>query len=269
MAGDRTPPVLEGRGVVVGYGREPDVVREVDVAIRNGGIFCLVGPNGAGKSSLMAALAGIVAPRSGTIGLSGVPLSDIHRRERARRIGYLPQIVRPSIAYTVYELVALGRYPHATGLGFESGADQDAIRNAMRLTHTDHLASRLFSEISGGERQRVLIASVLSCTPDVILLDEPTASLDITRSADVFAALEDLAMAGRAVGVVTHDLNLAGQFADEVALMSKGRIAACGAPGTVLTAERLSAAYGDGFTLVEQPDTDVPAVLPARKAKRR
>jgi iron complex transport system ATP-binding protein len=139
----------------------------------------------------------------------------------------------------------------------------------MRLTHTDYLAKRLFSEISGGERQRVLIASVLACEPEVILLDEPTASLDITRSADVFAALEELALTGRAIGVVTHDLNLAGQFADEVALLFAGRIVASGPPGEVLTAERLSAAYGDGFVLVDQPGSDVPAVLPARKAKRR
>jgi iron complex transport system ATP-binding protein len=265
---NRAPEIIiEGRKVSVGYGRAPDVVRGVDMAIRNGRTFCLVGPTGAGKSTLLAVLAGIVPPRSGDVLLSGRPLNYIHRRERARRIGYLPQIVRPSISYTVYELVALGRYPHSTGLGFESEADRAAIWHAMTLTHTQHLATRHFNEISGGERQRVLIASVLSCEPEVILLDEPTASLDITRGADVFAALEELAGTGRAVGVVTHDLNLAGQFADEVALISRGEIIADGPPASVLTEDRLSEAYGDGFTLVPRPGSDVPAVLPDRKAR--
>jgi iron complex transport system ATP-binding protein len=213
-------------------------------------------------------MAGIGALRSGEVRLSGRPLGGVSRRERARRIGYLPQIVRPSVAYTVYELVALGRYPHASGLGFESGADRDAIRRAMSLTHTHHLAARPFSEISGGERQRALIASVLAGEPEVILLDEPTASLDIARSAEVFIALKELAHLGRAVGVVTHDLNLAGQLADEVVLMSEGCIIAAGPPASVLAEKPLRAAYGDGFVLVPHPESDVPAVLPAREVKR-
>lgn len=265
---DAPAPVIEAHGLRVGYGGAADVLCDVDVTLTRGQVFCFVGPNGAGKSTLLGALAGIVPLRDGQVRLEGTPLSDISGRTRARRIGFLPQIVRPSIAYSVNELVALGRYAHSTGFGFETDRDRDAVERAMSLTHTGHLSERPFSTLSGGERQRVLIASVLAGEPEVLLLDEPTASLDITRSADVFAALEELAAMGRAVGVVTHDLNLAGQFGGEVALMSEGRVIADGAPGAVLTRERLHEAYGDGFVLVPRPGSDVPAVLPAGKAER-
>jgi iron complex transport system ATP-binding protein len=255
-------PMLRAVDLSVGYPKAESVVKSVSIALRKGRVFSITGPNGAGKSTLLSALAGIAKPKSGNVVFMGRNLVDLKRRERARQIGFLPQTVRPSIPYTVRELVHLGRYAHSTGLAFETVDDNDAVEQALTQTSTAHLADRLFTELSGGERQRVLIASVLAGEPLVLLLDEPTASLDISSSSSVFETLLQLAKDGRAVGVVTHDLNLAGQYSDDMVLMAEGRIIASGAPETVLNPESLLEAYGGGFLLVERPDSSVPAVLP-------
>jgi iron complex transport system ATP-binding protein len=256
---------LTATEISAGYPRASEVVRRVSASLRPGEVFCLVGPNGAGKSTLLGVLAGLVIPDQGEVRLGGQRLARLPRRERAKRIGYLPQVVRPSIPYSVHELVALGRHAHGSGWSFETADDSAAIERAMDQTRTRHLEGRLFSQLSGGERQRVLIASVLSGEPEVILLDEPTASLDIGRSCAVFETLAALAAGGRTIGVVTHDLNLAGQFADEIGLIASGDLIALGAPRDVLKEETLRAAYGEGFVLVPRSETDVPAVLPAKR----
>jgi iron complex transport system ATP-binding protein len=133
----------------------------------------------------------------------------------------------------------------------------------MTLTGTEHLAPRPFSEISGGERQRVLIASVLAQEPDALLLDEPTAALDIGQRSAVFETLRDLSAAGAAIVVVTHDLNLAGLYADEILLLAERKVFARGSPKDVISADNLERAYGRGFELISRSDSDVPGVLPA------
>lgn len=261
--------VLEARGVSFGWSQGSTVFSEVGFDVARGEILGIVGPNGAGKSTLLAILAGLLSSRSGAVVLGGRDLGTLSRRERARRIGYLPQIAAPDQAHTVRELVALGRYPHARGLGFESERDAEAIARAMTLTRVDHLAERPFDEISGGERQRVLVASVLAGEPEVLLLDEPTAALDIGQGTAVLHTLGELARLGAAVVLVTHDLNLAAAFADALLLLAGGKLAACGRPEEVITADRLEAAYGGGFALVERPGFAVPAVLPAALPRHR
>jgi iron complex transport system ATP-binding protein len=258
-------PMLRAVDLTLGYPKAEAVVKRVSIELRKGRVFSIAGPNGAGKSTLLAALAGIAKPKSGRVLFMGRNLFDLKRRERARQVGFLPQTVRPSIPYTVGEIVHLGRYAHGTGLAFETLDDRDAVERALAQTSTSHLADRLFSELSGGERQRVLIASVLAGEPLVLLLDEPTASLDISGSIGVFETLRQSAKEGRTVGVVTHDLNLAGQFSDDMVLMAEGNIIASGEPQTVLNRSSLEKAYGGGFLLVERPDSPVPAVLPKRK----
>jgi cobalamin transport system ATP-binding protein len=255
--------LLEGKAISAGYGKDPLVLIDVDVQVRRGEIICLVGPNGAGKSTLLSVLAGLQSPLSGEVLIGDSPMSELSGRARARRIGYLPQDVYPSVSYTVSEMVALGRFPHARGLGFENGRDVAAVDKAMQLTRVDVLKNRPFDEISGGERQRVLIASVLAQEPEVLLLDEPTAALDIGQRAAVFSTLRELAAKGVAVAVVTHDLNLAGLFADHILLLAKNKVAAVGNPVEVINEENLKTAYGDGFVLVQRPDQAVQAVLPA------
>ena len=254
--------VLSARNLTLGYPKAEAVIRSVSLSLTPGRMFAIAGPNGAGKSTLLAALAGIQPPLQGEVRFKGTLLSELSRRERARRIGYLPQTVRPSISYTVRELVHLGRYAHGTGFAFETQGDREAVELALEQTRTEHLADRLFQELSGGERQRVLTASVLAGEPEVILLDEPTASLDISGSCGVFDTFHHLAERGRTVGVVTHDLNLAGLYADDMVLLAEGTVIASGTPAQVLQEEPLRKAYGGGFLLVDRPGSQVKAVLP-------
>lgn len=261
--GTKTEPLLVGRNIVVGYEDGPEVLSEVDVEVRRSQVLCIVGPNGIGKSTLLAVLAGVLAPRSGEVLIQGYNLNRLPNLKRAQIIGYLPQNIRPYASYTVRELVALGRYPHASGLGFETVRDQEAVERAMELTNVAHIKGRSIEAISGGERQRALIASVLASEPQVLLLDEPTAALDIGQRSAVFATLRALASQGAAVAAVTHDLNLAGLYADELVLLANCGVAAKGHPAQVICQEHLERAYGGGFMLVQRPDRNVPGVLPA------
>ena len=264
------PPILlAARSVTANYGDGPDVFCGVDISVRQGQLLSIVGPNGAGKSTLLAVLAGVLKPRAGQVQVSGVDLADLPAVKRAQIIGYLPQSVQPFSPYRVRELIALGRYPHARGLGFETGADRRAVEEAMTLVRVSHLRARSFARLSGGERQRVLIASVLAAQPEVLLLDEPTAALDIGQRSSVFATLKRLAARGAAVAVVTHDLNLAGLFSDQIVLIADRQILASGQPSAVINGENLGAAYGDGFVLVSRPDSVVPGVLPAELRSER
>jgi iron complex transport system ATP-binding protein len=256
--------LLRGVGLNAGYGNNPDVFRRVDVSVRRREILCIVGPNGSGKSTLLSVLAGVLAPRSGKVMMGERDLSGLSYLERAQKIGYLPQSVRPFTSYLVRELISLGRFPHARGLGFETSQDRAAVEQAMALTRVEHLGNRPFDEISGGERQRVLIASVLATQPDVLLLDEPTAALDIGQRSMVFHTLKELADQGVAVAVVTHDLNLAGLFADVLVLLSYHKVGAYGPPEDVITQDNLRQTYGDGFVLVSRTDSAVPGILPSK-----
>lgn len=256
--------LLVGRQIVAAYEDGREVLSGVDIEVRRSQVLCIVGPNGIGKSTLLAILAGVLAPCRGEVLIQGRNVNRLPSLRRAQIIGYLPQNIQPNTSFTVRELIALGRYPHASGLGFETARDREAVEQAMSWTNTHYLGNRLFEEISGGERQRVLIASILASEPQVLLLDEPTAALDIGQRSAVFGMLRILACKGAAVAVVTHDLNLAGLYADELVLLEKYKIAAKGSPAQVICQERLQQAYGGGFTLVQRPDRNVPGVLPAK-----
>ncbi|MDD5307883.1 MAG: ABC transporter ATP-binding protein [Deltaproteobacteria bacterium] len=254
--------LVEAEAVCAGYANGPDAVAGVDLRASAGRILVLTGPNGAGKSTLLAVLAGILAPRRGRVTIDGRDVCSLPGPERARLMGYLPQEVRASAPFTVREVVALGRFPHGRGLAFETDDDLCAVDEALAATGMTALAGRPFGELSGGEKQRVLIASILAQGPRVLLLDEPTSALDLGRKAEVFAILRERARKGAAVVVVTHDLNLAGVFADEVALLAKGVILVLGPPAQVLRREVLEPAYGPAFVVVPRADSAVPAVLP-------
>jgi iron complex transport system ATP-binding protein len=259
---DERRPLLEAEGVCAGYGDGPDAIAGVDLRASAGRILVLTGPNGAGKSTLLAALAGIAALRRGRVTVDGRDVSSMSGPERARLVGYLPQEVRVSAPFTVREIVMLGRFPHGRGLAFEGDDDLRAVDEALAATGTAALAGRAFGELSGGEKQRVLVASILAQGPRVLLLDEPTSALDLGRKGEVFAILRGLTRKGAAVVLVTHDLNLAGVFADEVALLAGGALLALGPPAHVLRREVLEPAYGRSFVLAPRADSPVPAVLP-------
>jgi iron complex transport system ATP-binding protein len=226
-------------------------------------ITALAGPNGSGKSTLLRVLAGMLEPDSGAVTLGGSPLGAIPASERAKRIAFLPQNVTPAFDYTAGEVVMSGRHPHLGAFGFESRRDVQIAERAMKETGTLEFSGRGFEHLSGGERQRVLIASVLAQEPEVLLLDEPTSALDIRFQVEIYGILRRLADNGLAVCVVTHDLNLASAFADTIALMSEGAVAAVGRPGIVLTKSVLENIYKTEVVVAANPATGAPTVLPA------
>jgi iron complex transport system ATP-binding protein len=230
------------------------------MAVRPGELLGIIGPNGSGKSTLLRLLAGLLTPARGLVELDDAPIKTMGRHALARRIAFLPQIVQPAFAFTCEEVVAQGRYPHLHALGFLSPADLEAVRRCMETTDTQEFARRPFDELSGGERQRVLIASILAQEADHLLLDEPTAALDIHHQAFVFHHLREFSRQGLAVAVVVHDLNLAAQFCDRLLLLSIGEIAAEGTARDVLRVEHLVPAYGGNIAVGENSNTGGPLV---------
>ena len=252
---------LERVTVTLG-GRE--VVREVTAEIETGDWVALIGPNGAGKTSLLRAVAGLL-PCDGSISLEGTALSELGRRERAQRLALVPQEPRTPPWLTVAEYVLMGRTPYLRPLAREGDADHDAAARALSRLDLDELAERTLGTLSGGERQRVVVARALAQEASIVLLDEPTASLDIghqQQALDLLDALRETE--GLTLVAAMHDLTLAAQYADRVLLLDQGRVAADGAPADVLTEEALAQHYGARVRVVTLDDG--VAVLPARRA---
>ncbi len=238
-------------------------ISEISMVIRPGEVVAVVGPNGSGKSTLMAVLAGWLQPASGTVELDGKDLQRWPARARARRVAYLPQQVAPLYDLSSAEVVAAGRHPHRSLFAGAATHDHQVVERVLAATDASHLESRPFSTLSGGERQRVLVASILAQEPGILLLDEPTAALDLHHRVEVFRLLRTAASSGRGVAAVTHDLNLASLFADRVVLLDGGRLVAEGPPGVVLKQEILERAYGPELLVVVHPAAACPAILPA------
>ena len=238
------------------------VLRDVTLDVNPGEVLALIGPNGVGKSTLIRATSGALKPASGRITIDGHDLYRLPIEQRARLIAVVPQAVRLPESFTAFETVLMGRTPYLGWLGRESEKDRSAVRAAMDRTGTRELADRLIGELSGGEQQRVLIARALAQSSPTLLLDEPTAHLDLKHQAGVLGLVRDLAHDERyAVLIALHDLNLAAQYADRVALLSNGSVAAIGTPEFVLTEENLSAAYGLRISVYEHPAHGAPLIL--------
>jgi iron complex transport system ATP-binding protein len=235
---------LEVRDVRFGYANRPNFLGPISLTIARGQCWAIVGPNGAGKSTLIRLIAGLLSPRDGSLNFRGQSMSAMSLRDRARHIGFLPQRTPESLDFTVRDVVLMGRYPHRSMGLFESADDHRIVDEAMRRTGVIEFADRSLAALSGGEAQRVHLAAVLAQDPELLLLDEPTASLDIKHQIAVFEILRGvLKPDGPAVAVVTHDVNLAAMFCSHVLLMHEGRSVAAGAPSEVLTAERLRSVY--------------------------
>ena len=236
----------------------------VSLAFRSGEVTAILGENGAGKSTLIHLLAGDVVPDHGTVRLDGRPLADWSIRELARRRAVLPQSHALAFAFTALELTVLGRAPHHGG--HPGPGDLAAARRALAATDALHLADRSVPSLSGGERSRVMLARVLAQieredgdgSETVLLLDEPTATLDLAHQHAAFAVLRGLAERGVAVVVVVHDPNLAARYADRVALLRDGRLLADGPTDEVLATESLSTCFGIRLVRIERPDLPGP-----------
>lgn len=259
----REAPTLEARSVAVEAGGRR-LLHGVDVALAAGELVGLVGPNGAGKSTLLRALTGMAPLAAGSVTLSGRPLAAIDRRERARHVAVVQQLPEAPRSMTVAELVLLGRYPHLGLLGRETARDRDYAAEAMRRAGCLALAGRELGTLSGGERRRAFIARALAQEATLLLLDEPTAHLDVAAQAELFAVLRELAAGGAGVLIVAHDLTLAAVHCERLLLLAGGRVVAQGAPEAVVSAENVARVYGAGVDVIDDPRGGGPLVVPAR-----
>lgn len=244
-------------------------MRDVSVSATPGHLLAVVGPNGAGKTTLLRLLAGSLAPQQGEVLLDDRALAELDDRERARTLAVVPQSESSPFPVTVREMVGMGRYPHL-GPWERTGADDRAVvERALERCAVAEFADRQLGELSGGERQRARIARALAQEAPILLLDEPTAGLDLRYCMELFHLLRELRADGLAVLFVTHDLNLAARFADGLLLLDHGRVRARGVPDEVLSREALEEVYEWPLRLVTHPgpgsDTGAPQTIPLRR----
>lgn len=239
------------RGVSVYY-RSVKALEGVSLEVGEGEFMTLVGPNGAGKTTLLRCIDGILRPRLGVVLIDGRSVTAMDKLELARVVGYVPQEARPSLPFTVADVVMMGRRPY---VGWRvSKEDLEAVKRAMDVVGITHLAGRYFDELSAGERQKVMIAKALAQEPDVLLLDEPTSNLDIRHQLEILTLIRRLAKEkGLTVVAAMHDLNLAYRFSDKVVMLSGGRVYAAGRPEDVLTPENIRRVYGVRVEVLRSP----------------
>jgi len=259
-------PTLRFEAVAVHIdGRE--VLRGVDLDVRPGEIVALAGRNGAGKTTLFRVASRVLSPERGAVWVDGRRIDTLSRRELAARIAVVPQDTNIPFPFRACEVVLMGRSPHLGAFGFESAADIECAREAMEQMEIAELADRSMLELSGGERQLVLVARALAQQPRVLLLDEPTAHLDLRHRTAVLERVKDFVRDGRSALVVSHDLSLVAHICDRLALLAAGELLACGPPAQVLTPENLRATFDIEAEVLQGPD-GVPLIIP-RTAGRR
>ncbi len=253
---------LELTRVDAGYpGRS--VLRDVSLALEPGEVVGLIGPNGAGKSTLLRAAAGVLRVRSGSVSLRGRSIASLARREIARSIAWLPQAQDTELAFTAREIVRMGRLPHLGPFAPGGARDEAAVEGAIRATGSEALADRAFPSLSEGEKQRVLLARCLAQEPSVLLLDEPTASLDVRHAWGLLRVVRERAEGGAAVLAAIHDLALAARTCDRVVVIDGGAIVADGAPDQALTADLVAQTFGMRARIEREEDGVVVTVLGA------
>ncbi|MCB7135037.1 heme ABC transporter ATP-binding protein [Cellulosimicrobium marinum] len=253
--------VTAAHGVSLTLGGAP-ILRDVSVDVRAGEVRALLGPNGAGKSSLLGVLTGDLSPEAGDVVVHGRPLRAWTPTERAMRRAVLLQQVSLSFPFTAVDVVRMGRSPWR-GTPLEED-DDEAVADALAATDVVHLAERHFTSLSGGERARVALSRVLAQRTTLLMLDEPTAALDLKHQEMVLQLAHAHAAAGGAVVVVVHDLSLAAAYADRVTVLAGGRVVADGGPRDVLTEDLLSEVYDHPVEVIEHPGGGAPIVLPRR-----
>ena len=246
-----------------------EVLRGVDLHLRPGDFVGIIGPNGSGKSTLLRALSGTLHPSRGEIILFGRSLSRLSRREIARRIAVIPQDSPMLFAFSVLDIVLMGRTPHIGRLRGVDERDIEIAHRALERTDTLHLRDRLITELSGGERQRVVIARALAQEPEVLFLDEPTSHLDLNHQVEIFDLLYHLNVeTGLTVLCVTHDLNLSSEYCERIVLLKKGQIVDSGSPEQIITAENIRSVYGAEVIVERNPIGRAPHVVIVSKRGR-
>ena len=238
---------------------------KVDISkfsLENNEFLGIIGANGAGKSTFMRLLAGVLEADSGEVLLYGKDLHRYERSEIAKIIGYLPQESSYQFDYTVAQTVELGRFPHKNGFARLSRDDREIVQRSLERTGLVPLQERNISELSGGERKRVALASVLALEPQALLLDEPVAALDIHHQVQFYKLLRELSKEGLSIAVVTHELNLAAMYCTKLLLVENGCVSAVGSPEEILTLENIKRNYGDTIGVFDHPNSRGKVVLP-------
>lgn len=251
---------VEVRSIGHAFNRS-EVISDLTFQVPGGTFFIVIGPNGSGKTTLLKLMAGLLVIQRGQMAVLSRPIGDYSARELARRMAYVPQTAPVTFGFSVEQVVMMGRAPHLGMLGFESEHDLDLTRDAMRLAGVDHLAKRRLDQLSGGEQQRVFIARAICQQPALILLDEPTAALDLAHQVRVMDLMTKLKTEQEVtVVMVSHDLNLAAMYADHILLLNQGHPAGIGTPHDVLRFELLEAVYGCTLLVDKSPVGDYPNV---------
>ena len=242
------------------YGRTP-VLQDITFSVTPGDFFIIIGPNGSGKTTLMKLISGIKPSHGGRLKILGRSIRSYNRRVLARQIAFVPQSVPIDFPFTVKEVVSMGRSPYQGMLGLENKDDIEKTRQAIAFTGMTHLAERKMNQLSGGECQRAFIARAICQEPSVLLLDEPTASLDLSHQIRIMDLMEKLKVEKQiTIVMVSHDVNLAAMYGSRLLLLDKGRIAEIGTPREVLTYQHLEESYGCTLLVDKNPLGNVPRV---------
>ncbi len=246
----------------VRFGAAP-ILDEVTFGVRRGEVMALIGPNGAGKTTLIRAASGAIPASGGQVRVLGQDIALLSPAQRAHHLAVVPQARNLPEAFTVWQTVMMGRTPYLGWLGQPAAKDQQRVEWALQRTSCQDLKERLIGELSGGEQQRVLLARALAQDTPVLLLDEPTAHLDLRHQSILLNLVHTLALQdGLGILMALHDLNLVALFADRVVLLSEGRVNAEGSPAEVLTPAHLMAAYQMSLQVVSHPEYGTPLILP-------
>jgi iron complex transport system ATP-binding protein len=256
--------IFDARALVFGYpGAAHDALAGVDLRIGAAEFVAVLGPNGSGKSTLLRLLLGALTPRSGTVLFHGRVVGDWPRDEIARRVGVVTQAEELAFPLTVRELVAMGRYPHLGAWRSEGAHDRAAVERALRRCEVETLQDRSMLELSGGERQRARLARALAQEAGTLVLDEPTAALDMAHEMALFELLAQLAAGGTTVLAVTHNINVAARYAHRLVLLDHGAVVADGTPAHTLTQATIEAVYD--WPVAIRQEGAAPQVVPQRK----
>lgn len=251
---------IEFKSVSFGYAAEL-LFRDFSLTVADGEFFGVIGPNGSGKTTLLRLIAALLLPAQGEVVIKGNALSRYSRRALARIIGFMPQENHFAFDFTVEEVVMMGRNPYLRRFQLPTKTDRERVRAAMEFTDTIALRDKGINQISGGERQRVVLARTLTQEPQILLLDEPASHLDIAHQRQLLSILTRLNQQGITIVFLAHDLNLAALACQRILLLDKGKPVACAAPREVITAGRIEQVYGVKPLIHPHPETGVPQIL--------
>ena len=253
-------PAITATNLSHSFGKHT-VLRDLSFSVQKGDFFIIIGPNGSGKTTLMKLMAAIFKPQKGQIEIRGLTIRNYSAKALARTVAFVPQRLPLDLPFTVGEAVLLGRAPYQGALGIERAIDLEITKRAMQFTEVDHLKHLNISQLSGGELQRVFIARAICQEPDIMLLDEPTAALDLAHQVKVMDLMEKLKIEkGITVVMVSHDVNLAAMYGDQVLLLKDGEVGCIGTPSEVLSYRKLEETYACKLLVDESPLGGFPRV---------